>query len=190
MQDQNWADPAATEELLDYAGLLNRLPVGELAAQRMVRAAESQNADGRSDWDYSPCVVARAYNNFAGAQVVGDGAYSDLHAAGSQIADTVFIRRQPVIALIDAAGTYVVIVGVTLGPEGTKGPPASLFIDDPWNIAKDGATRNGGTWRALGSDRDMTWDVFASHFTPVPDSLSGPWSDKWIIMAAGLPVLC
>jgi hypothetical protein len=187
-QDPNWADPAAIEELMRGAGLSSILPSDEHAAQQRIRNVEAQDTDGRQDWDYSPCVVAKTYDSLSGTQAMGDAAYPSIEMAGAQITQAVFVRHQPVIALVDSAQTYVVIVGVTLGPAGTAGPPSKVIVDDPWNIEKDGPDRNGGA--ALGQRRELTWDEFANHFSAVPGGFSGPWSADWVLIGTGLPLTC
>jgi hypothetical protein len=190
MQMRSWADPAAIAELLASAGQSNALPTDELAAQQTIRDEEKRSFDGLSDWDYSPCVVARAYNHLAGSTAVGDASFSDSRTAGIQIANAISARHQPLIALIDGGLMYVVVVGVTLGPNGANGPPMSVVVDDPWQVSKYGPTRNDGAWPALGTRRVMAWEEFLSHFTTVPANLQGTWSGTRVLVGFGLPLSC
>jgi hypothetical protein len=190
MRDRDWADPAVLETWLDFdhAG---SLPADEAAAQRRLWDYEAAHNGGftASQWEYSPYAVARTFDDFAGRAAVGDRPFDDASSAGAAISDSVSRRHEPVIALVDDARSYVLISGVTLGPGGATAPPDRVVVDDPWPVDAYGPTRNEGSAAALGQDRDMTWQEFLAHFTPVPSSLPGVWSGRWVLVAAGQPLV-
>src|SRR5262249_12328939 len=144
---------------------------------------------GESQWDYSPYAVAVTFNHFYQKATVGDAPLNDIQSAGRTIARGICQQHQPLIALIDDAKTWVLIVGVTLGPSGLAGPPAGVVLDDPWPIDQWGPSRNGHTAAALGVNTRLTWGQFAAHFTRVPSSLPGIWSDRWVLIAPGLALV-
>jgi hypothetical protein len=190
MRDRNWADPAVLETWLDFDHAGN-LPADEAAAQRRLWDYEGAHNAGftASQWEYSPYAVARTFDDFAGQASVGDRPFDDARSAGAAISDSVARRHEPVIALVDDARSYVLITGVTLGQGGAAAPPERVIVDDPWPIDAYGPTRNEGSAAALGQDRDMTWQEFLAHFTAVPSSLPGVWGGRWVLVAAGLPLV-
>ena len=190
MRDRNWADPAVLETWLDFDHT-GTLPADEAMAQRRLWDYEGAHNGGftPSQWEYSPYAVARTFNDFAGQARVGDRPFDDARSAGAAISDSVYRRHEPVIALVDDAKTYILIVGVTLGQGGVTAPPERVIVDDPWPIGTYGPVRNEGSAAALGLDREMTWQEFLAHFTPVPSGLPGGWSGRWVLVAAGLPLV-
>jgi serine/threonine-protein kinase len=190
MQDRNWADPAVLETWLVYDGA-GRLPANDADAQRALWAYEGAHNGGfqPSQWQYSPFAVATTFNDLGGRTRVGDAPFDDSNSAGVAIVDSVYRRNEPVIALVDRANMYVLIVGVTLGPGGLSSPPDSVVVDDPWPVSKWGPVRNDGTSAAFGLNARMTWPQFLAHFSRVPQELPGVWANRYVLVAPGLPVV-
>jgi hypothetical protein len=182
-QDPDWCDPADLETWLELDGFAQ--PSNEVDAQRAIWDYEVAHNDGftLAQWHASPYAVAAAWDHFTNSHGVGDQIYDDANSAGMDIARSVAASREPVIALIDDGNHYVLISGVTLGPQGQNAPPTSVIVHDPWTY---GPTRLG--YPALGLTTEMSWPQFAAHLTPDDPHDVGIWSGHRVLIANGLPL--
>jgi hypothetical protein len=158
---------------------------GEVAIQQALWNFEITHNDGftLAQWHASPYAVAAAFDHFANRSDVGDSPFDDLSSAGAVISQSVAVRHEPVIALVDRGSHYVLVSAVELGQGGAAAPPVSLIVNDPWTY---GPTRDG--YAAMGKGTELTWPDFAQRFTPDDPSDVGIWSGRRVLIAAGLPL--
>ena len=158
---------------------------GEVAIQQALWNYEVAHNDGftLAQWHASPYAVAAAFDHFANRTDVGDAPFADAASAGAVISQSVAVRREPVIALVDRGSHYVLVSGVTLGSEGAAAPPTSVLVHDPWTY---GPVR--GDYAAMGASLEMTWADFVTRFTIDDPHDLGIWSGRWVLIAAGLPL--
>jgi transcriptional regulator with XRE-family HTH domain len=185
VQRQNdWDDPADLEMWLSFDHAPG-LPGDEAVAQAALWTYEAGHNDGfpLTEWDCSPYAVAATLDHYAGSAVAGDGMYDDSLSAGQEITRSVQALHQPVIATVDGASSYVLVVGVTLSSGGADAAPAAVVVDDPY---PSGQARDGGL--SIGRQTRLSWPAFVNRFTRVPAGDAGIWADHWVLIAPGLPL--
>jgi hypothetical protein len=182
-RDPDWCDPADLEMWLELDGVT--VAPGEAAAQGALWNFEITHNDGftLAQWHASPYAVAAAFDHFAGRSDVGDATFDDLSSAGVVISQSVAVRHEPVIALVDRGSHYVLVSAVELTAAGAGAPPASVVVNDPWTY---GPTRDG--YPAIGTSAELSWSEFARRLTPDDPSDVGIWSGHRVLIAAGLPL--
>jgi transcriptional regulator with XRE-family HTH domain len=183
-QQDDWADPADLEMWLSFDHAPG-LPAGEVAAQAALWTYEASHNDGfpLTEWNCSPYAVAATLDHYVGSAVAGDGVYDDSLSAGKEITRSVHALHQPVIATVDGASSYVLVVGVTLGSGGDDAAPEAVVVDDPY---PSGQARDGGL--SIGRETRLSWPAFVNRFTRVPAGDAGIWADHWVLIAPGLPL--
>jgi hypothetical protein len=183
-RDPDWCDPADIQMWLELDGVYPA-SADEGTVQSQLWAYELSHNDGftLAQWHASPYAVAVTLDHFGHRTGIGDGTFTDVQAAGAVISGSVAGKHEPVIALVDDGSHYVLVSGVTLGPDGPAAAPTSVVVNDPWTYAP---TRDG--YATIGTSVRMSWAAFVLRFTPDDPHDLGIWPGHWVLIAAGQPL--
>ena len=183
-QNGDWCDPADIEMWLQADRIA--LPRGDAhAIQQTFWSYETSHNDGYTiaQWNASPYAVAVTLAHYGHLSGIGDAPQPTLAAAGSVISRSVATLHQPVIVMIYGATHYVLITGVQLGAQGADGPPLAVTFANPLAFGVS-ATPPAGSDGA----ETMSWSDFASWYT-TDTNHGGVWASKWVLVAAGIPLV-
>jgi hypothetical protein len=183
-QTGDWCDPADIQMWLQSDG--STLPAGDdYAVQQQFWNYETSHNDGYTiaQWNASPYAVAVTLNHYGHRSDVGDAPQATLNAAGAVISHSVATLHQPVIVMIFGATHYVLITGVKLAPGGASAPPLTVTFANPLAFGVSGTP-------PAGSDgaETLSWANFAGWYTSNTHH-GGVWAGKWVLIAAGIPLV-